>query len=175
LSKHVDIAHAFVQEQLQARDDIVGALLVGSAASGETSGFSDIDLRLIVEGREGESHVRDGLDRWRDGLYIDSTLVAHEDYDDVEQILASRSAADDMQFGLILYDEDGWLAEKQRETQPLYMRPEWIGKRIEVLLRMVPDRLTQLGTAVESNDPLHILIHAGRVFAGLVLAGFDGR
>lgn len=167
MTKHVEIAEAFVREQLLARDDIVGALLVGSAAGGEVSGFSDIDLRLISAGKEGEAISRDGLDRWQDGLYIDATLVAQEDYFDVEQILASRSAADDMQFGLILFDADGWLAERQRETQALYMQPEWIGKRIEPLLNMVPERLALLAGAIKNHDPLHILIHAGRVFAGL--------
>jgi hypothetical protein len=94
-------------------------------------------------------------------------MVAQEEYGDVEQILASRSAADDMQFGRILYDTDGWLAEKQSETRAQYLQPEWVSKRIEALLRMTPDRLDLLGIAVESDDPLHILIHAGRVFAGL--------
>ena len=63
ITRHVEIAKSFVQEQLQARDDIVGVLLVGSAASGEVSGFSDIDLRLIVSGRKGETTAREALDR----------------------------------------------------------------------------------------------------------------
>lgn len=167
ITRHVEIAKSFVQEQLQARDDIVGVLLVGSAASGEVSGFSDIDLRLIVSGRKGETTAREGLDRWQDGFYVDATLVAQEDYHDVKQILSSRSAADDMQFGLILHDVGGWLAEKKREAQALYMQPEWIDKRIQPLLTMVPERLTLLAGAIEDHDPLHILIHAGRVFAGL--------
>ena len=58
--------------------------------------------------------------------HVDATLVAQEDYHDVKQILSSRSAADDMQFGLILHDVGGWLAEKQREAQALYMQHEWI-------------------------------------------------
>ncbi len=167
MAGHVDIAEAFVCEQLQAWADIVGVLLVGSAASGETSGFSDIDLRLIVEGRGGETSTRAGLDRWQDGIYVDATVVAQEEYSNVEQILASRSTADDMQFGRILHDTGGWLAEMQRETRAQFMQPEWVGKRIEALLGMAPDRLDQLGVAVEAGDPLHILIHAGRVFAVL--------
>ena len=46
----IEIAKKFIQEQLQKRDDIIGALVVGSVARGEETELSDIDLDLIVEG-----------------------------------------------------------------------------------------------------------------------------
>jgi hypothetical protein len=39
MSKYIDIAKQFVQEKLSERDDIVGVLLVGSAARGEKRHF----------------------------------------------------------------------------------------------------------------------------------------
>lgn len=167
LSKHVEIAEAFTHEQLQTRDDIIAVLLVGSAASGETSEYSDVDLRLIVEGREETKLRREGIDRWMNGIYVDATLATADDYLSVERILSDRGSADTINFGRILYDSTGRFADLQVAVRSQFMRPEWVRIRVEPAIHLVADRLPALRQAVDDRDPLYIHIHAGRVFAGL--------
>lgn len=167
MTDRIKIAQTFVQEQLHDRDDIIAALLVGSAASGETTAFSDIDLRLIVQGREETKLQREGIDRWIDGIYVDATFAAADDYVSAERALSDRGSADTMNFGRILHDSTGRFASLQAEVQARYMAPEWVDVRVCPLLNLVAERLPALHQAVEEGDPLHIHIHAGRVFAGL--------
>lgn len=65
MSRHLEIAKRFVQEYRQNHKNLVGALLVGSAAYGEETEFSDVDLRLIVEVERGEELDRNGIDAWQ--------------------------------------------------------------------------------------------------------------
>lgn len=167
MTKYTDIAQRFVREQLQIRDDIVAILLVGSAASGETTDYSDIDLRLIVEGKEDAKLTREGLDCWIDGIYVDATFAAGNRYTDVETILSDRGSADTMNFGFILYDALGQLSTLQKEVQAQFMQPKWVHLRVKPAVDLVSERIDALCEAIDASDSLHINIHAGRVFAGL--------
>ena len=55
----LEMAKLFVQEQLEKRDDIVGAFVVGSVARGEDTEASDIDLRIGTNAREIRRGSRD--------------------------------------------------------------------------------------------------------------------
>jgi predicted nucleotidyltransferase len=78
----IDIAKHYLDDLLHRRDDLVAAALVGSVAKGKVSEFSDIDLKLLVAGDPGGDLVRDGVDTWRAGIYIDAGLSAQRDYTD---------------------------------------------------------------------------------------------
>ena len=77
-----EIAKQYVQEMLEKRDDIVGALVWGSVARGDATEASDIDLAFIVESDAGEEIERGGIDTWRDGVYIEAGLAPLERYGD---------------------------------------------------------------------------------------------
>ena len=167
LATHIQIAQSYIEEQLRVRDDIVAVLLVGSAASGEMTAFSDVDLRLIVEGRQESKLEREGIDRWVNGVYIDATLASADDYLGVDRILSDRGSADTMNFGRILYDQSGRFAPLQHEVQMQYMEPKWIHIRISPFVNLVAVHLQALRQAVVENELVNLHIHAGRVFAGL--------
>jgi predicted nucleotidyltransferase len=169
MSRHLEIAKRFVQEYRQKRKNLVGALLVGSAAHGEETEFSDVDLRLIVEAAPGEELDRNGIDAWREGIYIDALPVARQDYTDLEKILANPIRANDMNSGLILFDDIGQLAQLQLKTQAVFMAPHQVARRVQHLAGRIPCGILRLREAIESKDPLNIWIHAGRLLFGLAL------
>ena len=43
----IEIARNFIQEQIRKRDDLVGAIVIGSVSRGEDVEPSDIDISLI--------------------------------------------------------------------------------------------------------------------------------
>lgn len=144
MGHHLNLAKQFVTEQRQQQPNLMGALLVGSTARGEETAFSDIDLRLIVQPTVDASLDRNGIDLWRDGIYIDALPVAWEDYTDLEQILTHPIRANDMNLGMLLYDPTGLLAQRQREAQLLFMTAPYMARRVQSLTERIAPRLTNL-------------------------------
>ena len=169
MAEHIDVARRFVHQLLQTRDDIVGVLLVGSAARGETTDFSDVDLRLIVENKQDARLTRDGLDIWLDGIYIDATVASKAAYSEMTQVLSNPASATDVNSGLILYDPDGFLERVQQQTQAVFMEPEWIRRRIKPLAERIPGLIDGFLEAVDAKDPFQICIHMGRIVFGFAL------
>jgi len=163
MSKYIDIAKQFVQEKLSVRDDIVGVLLVGSAARGEETPFSDIDLRVVVRSQDGKRITRDGLDTWIDGIYIDAGFVDKNAYSNVTQILAHPITANNINDAIILHDPEGLLAMQQEEIRAVFMQPQWVGMRVKPHIEYLPARIKALHDAMESNEPVDICIHTGRI------------
>ncbi|MFQ5795445.1 MAG: nucleotidyltransferase domain-containing protein [Candidatus Bipolaricaulia bacterium] len=169
MADHIEIAKKFVQEQLQKRDDLVGALLVGSVAKGEETEFSDIDLRLIVERVQEDLAKRVGIDAWREGVYIDAFPVPRKIYTDIEKILEHPIRANDLNTGLILYDPTGVLAQTQKETQAKFMAPKWLAVRVKFLIEPLPQHIFDLQEAIGAKDHLKICFHTGRIVMGFAL------
>lgn len=169
MGHHLNLAKQFVTEQRQQQPNLMGALLVGSTARGEETAFSDIDLRLIVQPTVDASLDRNGIDLWRDGIYIDALPVAWEDYTDLEQILTHPIRANDMNLGMLLYDPTGLLAQRQREAQLLFMTAPYMARRVQSLTERIAPRLTNLQRAITVNDQLHICIYTGRLVFELAL------
>ena len=131
MADRVEMAKRFIQEQLQKRDDIIGALVMGSVARGEETEHSDIDLVLIVEGGEGKGYGRGGIDTWQDGVYIEAKLRPKESYDDLEKVLLNPFTATNMNDALILYDPSGFLTRIQEEVRAVFMEPKWLDVRVQ--------------------------------------------
>lgn len=150
----IDIAKHYLDELLYQRDDLVAAALIGSVAKGQVSEFSDIDLKLIVTGDPGGDLVRDGVDAWRAGIYIDAGLSAQRDYTDVEAVLSDPFKANSLYEGVILYDPTGFLARLQRVVRARYLEPRWVSQRQRYWLDQARTWLTQLCQGVNQGDPL---------------------
>lgn len=128
------IAKQFVQEQLQAREDIVGAMVLGSVARGDDNETSDIDLPIVVKGGGGGDNFDRSLSTWRNGVFLEAGLRPEEDFIDFTSVMGNPIAATHMNDALILYDPDGLLTELQGRVRAVYMEPRWIKLRLEPAL-----------------------------------------
>lgn len=169
MGQHLELAKQFVAEQHQQQQNLLGALLVGSTARSEETAFSDIDLRLIVQPATDDALDRNGIDTWRDGIYIDALPVTWDDYTDLERILTHPIRANDMNSGLLLHDPTGLLAQRQREAQSLFMAAPYIARRVQSLTGRVTPRLTNMQQAIAVNDQLHLCAYTGRLVFELAL------
>jgi predicted nucleotidyltransferase len=156
----IEIAKRFVQEQLQKRDDIVGAWVGGSVSRGEATESSDIDLGLIVE-EKFEGVRRGGFDTWQDGVYIEAGLSSKENYIDLEKVLQSPFTATHMNDALILYDPTGFLAEMQKKVRAVFMEPKWLGIRVQFWVEEARKSMSGLQESVAAGDLLGICGNAG--------------
>lgn len=175
MGQHLELAQQFIEEQRQQYPNLVGALLVGSAAQGAETAFSDVDLRLIVQAEPDALLNRHGIDVWRNGIYIDALPVAWADYTDLERILTHPIRANDMNSGLILYDPTGRLAQMQHETQALFMASSYVARRVQSLAERVTPWLGGLQQAIAANDSLSICVYTGRLVFGLALIPLIGH
>jgi predicted nucleotidyltransferase len=151
----IEIAKKFIQEQIRTRDDIVGAIVIGSVSRGEEVEPSDIDISLIVEGNL-EGHQRGGVDAWQDGVYIDAKTVLKGDYEDIEAALQNPFRATHINDGLILYDPTGFFTRMQMELRVVFMQPKWVGMRVQFWLESTRKNMSGLQESVEVRDPLGI-------------------
>jgi hypothetical protein len=149
------MARKFIQEQVGKRDDIVGAIVIGSVSRGEAVEPSDIDISLIVEGKVAE-HPRGGVGTWQDGVYIDAKTVLKADYENLDEILQNPFRATHLNDGLILYDPTGFFARMQKELRIVFMEPRWVGMRVQFWLERTRENMAGLQESVEVGDPLGI-------------------
>src|SRR5215217_178976 len=169
IGRHLSLAKQFVEEQCRQRQDLMGALLVGSVAYDQAPAFSDVDIRLIVGGTPDVPLDRHGVDVWREGIYIDALPVAWADYSDLERMLSHPIRANDMNSGRILYDPTGQLARTQAQAQALFLSPQYVAQRVQSLAKRLPPYLDQWQLAHTSNDTLQLCISTGRIVFGLGL------
>src|SRR5215212_8518557 len=169
MGRHLSLAKQFIEEQCRQRQDLIGALLVGSVAYDQATAFSDLDIRLIVEGTPAVPLDRHGIDVWREGIYIDALPVAWADYSDLERMLSHPIRANDMNSGRILYDPTGQLAHVQAQAQALFLSPQYLAQRAQSLAKRLPPYLAQWQLAHASNDALQLCIFTGRIVFGLGL------
>lgn len=169
MGKHLELAQQFIREQQQHRTDLMGAILVGSSARHEETAFSDVDLRLIVQAEPDNALDRNGVDVWRDGIYIDALPVPWNEYTDVEQVLTDPICANDLNSGLILYDPTGNLVKIQHEVQKRFMAPVYVAQRVQASSSRIAPWLHGLQQAITSNDMLNLCFYTGRLVFGLAL------
>jgi predicted nucleotidyltransferase len=137
----IEIARRYLEELLGQRQDIVAAWLGGSVARGQETAQSDIDLYLMVAGT-GDLN-RAGLDTWREGVYIEAALVSQQEYADPETVLNDPFKATHMNDALILYDPTGFVTHLQDAVRPVYMQPQWLGKRLAFWLENMDTSLAR--------------------------------
>jgi predicted nucleotidyltransferase len=151
----IKIAKKFIQEQVRKRDDIVGAILIGSVSRGEDVEPSDIDISFIVDGNV-EGLPRGSVDTWRDGVYIDAKTVLKGDYEDLDEILQNPFRATHINDGLVLYDPTGFFTQMQKELRVVFMQPKWVGMRVQFWLERTRKNMSGLQESIEVRDPLGI-------------------
>jgi hypothetical protein len=155
----IEIARQYMEELLSQRQDIVAVWIGGSVARGEETALSDIDLQLMVAG-SGDMN-RAGLDTWREGIYIEAGLVFQQDYADLDMVLNHPAKATHMNDALILYDPTGFLTHLQEAVRPVYMQPQWLGKRLTFWLDTSCTALAQFREAVSVADALRLCAAVG--------------
>jgi hypothetical protein len=162
----IEIARQYMEELLSQRQDIVAAWLAGSVARGEETDQSDIDLALMVAGT-GDVN-RAGLDTWREGIYIEAGLVFQQGYTDLEAVLNDPFKATHMNDALILYDPSGFVTQMQNAVRPIYMQPQWLGRRLAFWLDNIHTSLARFRAAVTAVDRLEICAAFGFFTFGCV-------
>ncbi len=155
----IELARQYIKELLGQRQDIISVWLGGSVARGEETALSDIDLQLMVAG-SGEMN-RAGLDTWREGIYIEAGLVFQQEYADLDMVLNNPFKATHMNDALILYDPTGFLTHLQKAVRPVYMQPQWLGKRLSFWLDTLRPVLMQFREAVIAADALRLCAALG--------------
>lgn len=107
-------------DRVRRREGVIGAILFGSVARGEALPFpqSDIDLIVISRGLPEDLFERSELVRKIEGgpLPVQSIWMTPEDF---EGHLASKAGyvLDAIHDGIVLYDEEGFLERKIKETK----------------------------------------------------------
>lgn len=150
----LEIAKHYLAELLRQRQDIVAAWLAGSVARGEETALSDIDLALMVGGTGVVN--RAGFDTWCEGIYIEAGLVYQQDYADLEAVLNNPFQATHMNDALILYDPTSFVTRLQNAVRPVFMQPQWLGKRLAYWVASARTTHTQFQEAVLAADTLRI-------------------
>ena len=164
MADRIEIAHIFIEEQRQQRDDIIGAFVEGSVARGEDTESSDIDLGLVVEG----AIQRTVIHAWRDGVLIDSAVQSKEAYTDLEKILQDPFKAIHINDALILYDPTGFLTRLQQEVRAVFMESRWLSKRLQFFLNHAQKGVVGLKKAIAAGDSLEICGNASLILGGVV-------
>jgi hypothetical protein len=163
----IELAKRFLQEQQNLRDDIVGAWIGGSAAVGEDTESSDLDLIVIVTGDQ-KANQDGAIDKWVDGVYIDALIVPMTALGSLEEMLQNAFSATHMNHARILYDATGTLTLRQEAVRAVYMEPHWLGERLQFWLRRAHQQVEALQSALSQNDPLFICYHAGHVMLSFI-------
>src|SRR4051812_46296739 len=99
----LEIVRRFVEEERQARPELVGVLLTGSVARGEDGEFSDCDFIFLVDDSTAPTAFGSSA-QWREGVYLDVFGVPQQEYSDIERVLVNAFSATHMNDALILYD-----------------------------------------------------------------------
>ncbi|CAN5846712.1 hypothetical protein BH10CHL1_BH10CHL1_14670 [soil metagenome] len=152
----VEIAKRYLEELLGQRQDIVAAWISGSVARGEDTAFSDIDLALMVTGQSDDVTNRDGLDTWREGVYIEASANPQQAYTDLETILNDPYKTTHINDAIILYDPTGFVTQLQAAIRPVFMQPQSLSRRLTFWLENTRTSLAQLQAAVKAADVLEI-------------------
>ena len=148
---HLEMARQFVQEQLEHRSDIIGAMVFGSVARGEAGETSDIDLSILT--KTGDAQFNRDLATWRRGVYIEAGLRSIEALSDFEKVMKHPVHATHINDALILHDPTGYLADLQSRVRAVYMEPKWLKLRLEPNLIKGRRGLALLRDAIGADKP----------------------
>jgi predicted nucleotidyltransferase len=159
---HIEIAKHYLNELLHRRDDLVAAALTGSIAKNKAIELSDIDLKLIVAGDPGGELVRDGIDTWYAGIYIDAGLSPQKAYTEVEAVLSDPFKANPLYDAVILYDPTGFLTHLQQVVRARYLEPRWVSQRQRYWVELGRTSFAQFCEGVSEEDPLLLCMGLGR-------------
>lgn len=156
MRNRLELAQQFVQEKLQQRTDIIAAWVGGSTARGEDTESSDIDLVLLMPGESAENLGRGDVDAWREGVYIEAGFISQKEYCDLETVMQDPFKATHMNDALILYDPTGFVTQMQQAVRPLFMKPQWLSKRLKFWVDIGHTHCDKLRQACTLADPLAI-------------------
>ena len=160
MANRLEMAEQFVREQLEKRDDIIGAIVCGSVATGEYIEGSDIDIILVTK---DTSEPTRSICVWRDGIFFDAQLKPIRIYSDFEAVMTDAQEATHIKDSVILYDRTGTLTTLRKRVRSDFMKSEWLGRRMQNWLDKGREYYTGLRKAVQKND----LVDVCRNMAGL--------
>ncbi len=148
------VAQEFVREQTRLRNDVIGALLFGSAARGDATETSDIDIAIYIREDTGEGGW--DLTCWKEGVFVEAGVVTTEGLGSLDEVMNNPIHATHMNDAFILYDPTGRFKRLQEQVRSVYMQHKWLLKRLEYALDYYQRSLVNLCEAVGSMDPLKI-------------------
>ncbi|MGA2974324.1 MAG: nucleotidyltransferase domain-containing protein [Spirochaetia bacterium] len=124
MTDHLVMARQFVMEQIEKRDDVIGALVCGSVARGEATVTSDIYLAIYVSRDTGEGK-RD-LACWQEGVFRDAGAVTTEGLGSLEEVMKNPVKATHLNDSVILFDPKGFLGKLQEQVRSVFMEPRYL-------------------------------------------------
>ena len=151
----VGVARRFIRDQMQERDDILGAYVGGSAARGGATEVSDVDVTLVVEA-VGKDRVEIG--GWDQGTYIDAGFKPREALSSMDRVMEDHVGATILRDALIVHDPTGFLTDLQTEVRAVFMEPARVQARVNYGLDTAKPHVAELGDASATEDPLAIAL-----------------
>ena len=147
----IKCAKEYVMEMSTKRKDLVGAYLSGSILtmnlSDELNPWSDVDVMLVVSPYNDENKPGKAI---YNNVLIEGSLLDSEILTNREQILSTHYIGYALSHDSILYDPHGIIQNAQNTIKDEYMKPFWVGKRIDNMLSQINGRI--LG--FDPNSPL---------------------
>ena len=160
------VARRFITDQMQDRDDILGAYVGGSAARGSATEVSDVDVTLVVE-EVGEDRVEIG--GWDQGTFIDAGFKPREALSSIDRVMEDHVGATILRDALIVHDPTGLLTDLQTEVRAVFMEPARVQARVSFGLDTAKPHVSKLGEASATEDPLAIGEHLWPILWGGIL------
>ncbi len=158
---HVTLARELVGETVHRRPDVVAAFVVGSAAVGEATPVSDVDMRFIGEVRGPSRDGREPIGVWRQGVYLDGYVVDPAHYLHPRAILSDPFDSGMVCKALILYDTEGVFGRVQRAVRRAHMKPRWLRRRVSVQKAKIDGSLRVLRSVTDPVDAVAACQAAG--------------
>jgi hypothetical protein len=151
MTDYIQIAKEFVQDQRNRRTDIIAACLYGSVARGEATDSSDIDIAIYINEDKGEGTRN--LSCWQNGIFIEAGVTTAKGLSSLDEVMNDPINATHMNDAFILYDPKGFFSDLQKQVRLVYMKPEWLQKRLHWAMNYFRDCYTKLQEAVVAMDP----------------------
>lgn len=122
----VRLAREVVEDVDREECALQAACLVSSAAAGDFTPASDVDILMVAAEGEGQAVVRRRL---IEGTVFEWMVVGKADLADVDAILRDAGLVHDILTAVILRDDDGWITGVQSRIASRYREPETVWSR----------------------------------------------
>jgi len=146
----LELANQVVREQLEARHDIVGALVCGSVARGEATDTSDVDLLIYTKEQTGEGLRSSAC--WREEVFIETQISTAKGLGSLEETMGDPLNATRMNDAMILYDPTGFLGELQDQVRAVFMQEKWLRMRLNFALELCRTNVARLRESTADKD-----------------------
>ena len=133
----LETARVAVERLVASRTDVVCAFVAGSAANPECDYWSDVDVRVVVDGDVAPS----GAFELCDGVPLEWAYVALGGLLEADALRRHPFRAPEIEEGTVLYDPTGFLVDLQRTLRAESVGRRSAGTRASVLLTHAVERL----------------------------------